>query len=343
MKRVSPPLLDKASVTQKGAVLLGKHLTCDAHDETRPLRIVSHAHADHLVGLDQSLRKCKKTLMTPATKDLIDVLRGPLLLMSGYVETLDYEKPFQYEDEKVTFFKADHILGAAQTLVEDAEGTRIVYTGDFRIDETPILEADVLVIEATYGDPSCKRLFTADVRSQLVSLVEKGLKQGPVYVFGYHGKLQEIMQILHEAAIKAPFITSEKVFHVSKVCEKHGMNLGRLMLPSEEETWQLLREDAPCVAFCHMNTSGKIGQGSFRIIVSGWEFNTPIRQTGSNQYIVALSDHSDYDGLMEYVRQSKPKQVITDSYRVGHAEVLAKQIREQLGLSAEAQPRQQGV
>ena len=336
---MSPPLSGKASVTQKGAILLGKHLTCDAHDETRPLRIVSHAHADHMMGLDQSLRKCEKILMTPATKDLIDVLRGPLLLMSGYVEALGYEKPFRYKDERITFFKADHILGAAQTLVEDAEGTRIVYTGDFRIDETPILEADVLVIEATYGDPSCKRQFTADVRSQLVSLVEKGLKQGPVYVFGYHGKLQEIMQILHEAAIKAPFVTSEKVFHVSKVCEKHGMNLGRLMLPSEEETWQLLREGAPCVAFYHMNTSGKIGQESFRIIVSGWEFNTPIRQTGSNQYIVALSDHSDYDGLMEYVRQSKPQQVITDSYRVGHAEILAKQIREQLGLSAEALPR----
>ena len=88
-----------------------------------------------------------------------------------------------------------------------------------------------------------------------------------------------------------------------------------------------------------MNTSGKIGQESFRIIVSGWEFNMPIRQTGSNKYIVALSDHSDYDGLMDYVRQSKPQQVITDSYRVGHAEILAKQIREQLGLSAEALPR----
>jgi len=329
----------KATITPRGAVLLGKHVACDAFDESKPLRVVTHAHADHMIGLQQSLRTCEKVLMTKPTKDLIDVLRGPLFLMGGFVETLEYGKTLQYEEECIKFFHADHILGAAQVLVEDVEGTRIVYTGDFRIDETPILDADFLVIEATYGSPACKRSFEEDVKELLVSLVKKGLNHGTVYVFGYHGKLQEVMQILHQADVKAPFVVPERVFHVSRVCEQHGMRLGRLMLSEEREAKELLERNSPCIAFYHMGSRSKAGLGHFRVCVSGWEFNSPCREIADNEYIIALSDHSDFDGLIEYVRRSKPKLVITDNFRIGHAETLAKEIQKRFKISAIALPK----
>ncbi|NWG10186.1 hypothetical protein HXY33_00280 [Candidatus Bathyarchaeota archaeon] len=329
----------KATVTQKGAVILGKYVACDAFDETKPLRVVTHAHADHMTGLRQSLNTSERVLMTKATKDLIDVLRGPLFLMSGFVETLDYGNAIQHEEERITLFRADHILGAAQILVEDAEGTRIVYTGDFRLEETPILDADILVIEATYGSPTCKRPFKKDIKNLFISTVEKGLKQGTVFIFGYHGKLQEAMQILHEANVKAPFIAPERVLQVSKVCEKHGMRLGRLMLSEEKEAKELFEKNLPCIAFCHMNTRNKIGQNSFRIYASGWEFNEPCREIADKEYIVALSDHSDFDELIEYVRHSKPTQVITENYRVGHAETLAREIQKRLKIPTTPLPK----
>lgn len=329
----------RAAITRRGAVLLGKHVACDAFDESRPLRVVTHAHADHMMSLRQSLRACEKVLMTLATKDLIDVLRGPLFLMGGFVETLDYGKIFRYGEERVTFFRADHILGAAQVVVEDAEGARILFTGDFRIEGTPVVDADVLVMEATYGSPACKRPFKKDVKDTLVSLVEKGLKQGPVYVFGYHGKIQEVMQILHETGVKAPFVVPERVFHVSKVCERHGMRLGRLMLSMEKEAKELLKRNSPCVAFYHMGSRRKVGLGGFRVCVSGWEFNSAVREVAENDYVVALSDHSDFDGLIEYVRRCRPRLVITDNFRVGHAKTLAREIRKRFGISALPLPR----
>ncbi|MGQ9545314.1 MAG: MBL fold metallo-hydrolase [Candidatus Bathycorpusculaceae bacterium] len=329
----------KATITPRGAILLGKYAVCDAFDETKPLRVVTHAHADHMMGLQKSLSTCEKVLMTKATKDLIDVMRGPLFLMEGFVEALDYGKPLHYEDECITFFHADHILGAAQVLVEDAEGTRIVYTGDFRVDKTPVLEADVLVIEATYGSPSCKRSFDISVEDLLVSVVEEGLSRGSVYVFGYHGKLQEVMQILHEAGVKAPFVAPERVLHVSRICEQHGMRIGRLMLSEEREARELLERNLPCVAFYHMNARGKFGGDVFRVVVSGWEFNSPLREISDKEYIIALSDHSDFDGLMEYVRRSRPKFVVTDNFRVGYAETLAREIRRRFGIGAVALPK----
>jgi putative mRNA 3-end processing factor len=332
-------LAANASVTQRGAVLLGKHVACDAFDECKPLRVVSHAHADHMVGLKQSLATCEKVLMTKATKDLIDVLRGSPLLAKGFVETMEYGQTIQYEDERLTLFKANHILGASQVLVEDSEGERIVFTGDFKIDGTPVLEADVLVMEATYGSPRCIRAFETAPEDLLVSLIQKGLKDGPVNIFGYHGKLQEIMQIVHDAGVQAPMLMSERIYHVSRVCEKHGMRLGRLFLTEEKEAREMLQKNSSCMVFHHMNSRGSLADDVFSIYVSGWEFNSPCREISDKEYVVALSDHSDFDGLTEYVERSKPKLVITDNHRVGHAETFAKQVYTRFGISAVALPK----
>ena len=332
----------RALVTKSGAVLLGDSVACDAFDGSRPLRIVTHAHADHLGGLRSSLKCCEKVLMTEATRDLAETLNDSLKLRSAPIETVEYGKVVKYGDEKITLVKADHILGAAQVMVEDAGGIRIAYTGDFRLDGTPVVECDVLVVEATYGSPSCRRSFDVDVRELLVSMIEKRLRGGTVYVFGYHGKLQEVMQILRDADVSVPFVMPERVYQVSKVCENHGMHLGGLSLSTDKEGHELLDGNLPCVAFYHMNTRNYVGLRNARICVSGWEFHSPCRQIGDREHLVALSDHSDFDGLIEYVRRSKAKQVITDNYRVSHGAVLAGEISRRLGVSAVALPRSNG-
>ena len=336
--KVQRQLFANAMVTQRGAVLLGDSVACDAFDESRPLRVVTHAHADHLGGLRTSLKTCEKVLMTKATRDLIKVIEGPDALSGGAVKTLEYGKPIKYGDERVTLVYADHIMGAAQVLVEDSSGARVVYTGDFRLDGTPVLECDTLVVEATYGTPSCKRSFNVDVRELLVSMVEKQLRDGTVYVFGYHGKLQEVMQILHNADVSVPFVMPERVFNLSKVCERHGMQLGCLTLSTREEAREMLNGNLPCVAFYHMNSRGTVGLGASRISVSGWEFQSACRQIGHKEHVIALSDHSDFDGLIEYVRRSKPERVITDNFR-SNGESLAREINKRLGIRAVAMPR----
>ena len=331
---------EKALVSQRGAVLLGDSVACDAFDEDKPLRVVTHAHADHLVGLRRSLKSCDKVLMTAATRDLIGVVNGSLPLDDGVVKLLDYGEPFEYGNERVTLLKADHILGAAQVLVENSEGSRVAYTGDFRVDGTePLMDCDTLVVEATYGSPWFKRAFKVDVKELLVSMVEEKLRQGTVYVFGYYGKLQEVMQILRRAHVCVPFVMPERVYHVSKICEVHGMQLGDFTLSTAKEGKELLDEDLPCVAFYHMNTRKKVGLNSSRICVSGWEFRSPCRQIGEREHLVALSDHSDFNGLLDYVKRSKPKRVVTDNYRVNHGATLAKEISKRLGIPAVAMPK----
>jgi hypothetical protein len=130
-----------------------------------------------------------------------------------------------------------------------------------------------------------------------------------VYVFGYHGKLQEVMQILHDADVEVPFVMPENVYHFSRVCEKHGMSFGELVLTSQREGKELLSKDLPCIAFYHMNQKNKAGLDNFRVCVSGWEFTSAIRRTGLKEYVVALSDHSDFDGLMELFLEAESSKI----------------------------------
>lgn len=329
----------KAAVTKRGAVLLGKHVACDGFNEARPLRVITHAHSDHLPGLRKSLKRCEAVIMTSATRDLINVLENPFSLVGENVRTLEYEEAFEYETEEMTLHYSDHILGAAQVLVEDEEGTRILYSGDFRIPYTPIIQTDVLVIEATYGNPYRVRPFQSEVKNVLVSLVEEAVKQGPVYLFGYHGKIQEVMQILHEARVGVPFVVPEKVFRVSSVCERYGMRFGRhLLLSSSEEAQSMLRHGDSFLAFYHMASRKHINDAAFRIYVSGWEFSSPCRMISSNECRVAMSGHSDFYGLLRYVEGSRPKMVITDNHRYGDAVVLAREIRRRLKIPAKPLP-----
>lgn len=327
-----------AEITSNGAILLGRYAACDAFDDSRPLRIVTHAHADHIMGLGRSLKVCEKILMTRATWELITVLKGRRFLLSGKVTALDYGDPYEYGQERLTLIPADHILGSAQVLVETAEGKRVAYTGDFRIDMTPIVPADVLVMEATYGGPWCQRPSNREVSEMLIDLVGKAIRNGPVTIFGYYGKLQEVMQLLNDSGVNVPFIMPEKIHQFSMIYAEHGMRLGKILCVESEEAMQLIKEGGSYVAFHHMNSRSKVHGEGLRIYVSGWMFSNAYRRLSENECLVALSDHSDFKGLLEYVRLSRPKKVVLDNYRMGHAEVLAREIQRQLGIPAMPMP-----
>lgn len=330
--------VEQACVTKTGAVLLGNYVACDAFDANRPLRVVTHAHGDHLGGLRKSIQCCEKVLMTPATRDLSEIVNPKFKLRNDNVLPLNYKESFKYNDETITLLQAAHIMGASQVLVETADDTRVVYTGDFKLEETPVINCDTLVIEATYGHPSCRRNFDVNINELLVSMIERRLRGGTVYVFGFYGKLQEVMQMLRKADVEVPFIMPDTVHKISQVCNTYGMNIGSLTLDTSGEGQELLNGNLPCVAFYHTNNRFKVGLKHSRICVSGWEFQNPCRQISEHEYLVALSDHSDFNSLIEYAKRSKAKQIITDNYRSNHGKALAAEITKRTGIPAIAQP-----
>ncbi len=319
-----------ASIAPNGAVLLGNTVTCDGHWNRR-LRVVTHAHSDHLWGLEESLQRCDQVISSPATVELVKILRG-----TGGLTPLPFGQPMEFNGERITLFEAGHILGSAQVLLERENGRRLLYTGDFCLHRTKVIQADTLVIEATYGHPEQVRKFKEELSQRMKELLERLLKSGPVHIFGYHGKLLEVLAMIKGFGLRVPILLPQRTFRLAQLGEKYGMKFPPY-LPSTSEEGKKAKA-GPHIVLYHTGAKRYIETRGYRITLSGWEFSHPWRQTAKRDYLVALSDHSDFEELMEYVQRSGPELVITDNYRVGDAPALASQIRKTLGIEAQAMP-----
>jgi putative mRNA 3-end processing factor len=326
--------LDDADITDNGAVLLGDNIVCDSH-HSRPVRIVSHSHSDHLIQIHDSVKYCEKVIATPVTKGIICVLRGEKT--ADLVTSLELETPFEYEGERIVLYPACHIPGSAQVLLETTKNLKILYTGDFRYPEVQIRNADILVTEATYGSAECVRDFSGEVEPAFTELVKKSLKDNSVYIFGYYGKVQEAVSILNDYDISAPILVPEKIFRILNICRSHGLKVKNYYFSGSEEGLEMRRSRH--IGVYHTGSAGKIGSGPIKIYLSGWQFDAPVKQTGKKEFRVALSDHSDFKQLLEYISRVNPSLVILDGYRARGASLFALEVNNRLGIRAVSRPR----
>ncbi|MCP2520367.1 MBL fold metallo-hydrolase [Candidatus Aminicenantes bacterium AC-335-B20] len=322
-------ILKIATIIQNGAVLIGKNVVCDAHVK-RPIRIVTHIHWDHLMGLERSLKECENVLMTPISFDLLEILRGKYLNQEGKIKTLDYKEEFSFKGEKIKFFPAGHIFGSALVLLETEKKIKILYTGDFKYPPAEPVKTDILITEATYGNPLNVRKFKYEVEKALIDLVKESLINQPVMIFGFHGKLQRMLTIFEREKLSVPILLPNKIYYMAKVCEKYNLKLGEYILVESEEGQRITKGKEPFLALFHSKSYNNIPSYGIKINLTGWEFEKPIKRAGENEWIVALSDHSDFEQLLDFIKECKPEFVITDNYRVGDAEALSKEIEKKL-------------
>jgi putative mRNA 3-end processing factor len=137
--------------------------------------LLSHSHLDHSGAIPIFYIQGKKPLYTNRLSSELNQL-----LISDFIHLSSYYLPFEYlelksmtqssrhvdfdteqkvGDIKFQFKNAGHIPGSVQTLIE-AEGKKILYTGDFNLINTRLLEGarmdykdlDAVMIESTYAN-----------------------------------------------------------------------------------------------------------------------------------------------------------------------------------------------
>jgi len=223
-----------ASVLPNGAITLGKSVVADSYDN-RPLRAVTHAHDDHTRYLARSVSYSLFIVATPITHEFLKVLG--FNIPSSKVLALDYDKPFRFEDDVVLLKPSRHIAGSAQVLVETKEGSA-AYTGDFKMPGTvPIEGLDVLVLDATYGSPHLSRKGTEwDALAALIEIIEKNSKDKAIWVYGFNGKLQEVMVELRIRGVKERFLADATTLKLAQIASKfYGVELGDVGIYTREE------------------------------------------------------------------------------------------------------------
>ena len=332
-------LLQKVSITFDGSILLGKHVACDSFQKGKALAVFTHIHTDHMIGFGSALGALgTDVLVSLPTRDLLVAREGKHLLRRTNFTALNWGSSRTHNEENVTLYPTEHILGSSQVLVEDKEGYRLVYTGDFDSNTQPI-EADVLVVDATYGT-LCRNYTESDLMEEMIGLLRGRLsREEPVYLFSRRCRTQRLMGALRGEGINVPFISPPQELKLVQVHEKYLGKVGDCLPADSMEAWEMMRREDPYVAFYPYGSRVLIAEKYLKIKATAYGSPFPLYMPKKNLYVVALSDHADFKGTLEYVKRSNPKLVITDGFRAEeNASLLAQALKKELNIKARMLP-----
>ena len=262
----------------------------------QPRGFISHAHVDHMAR--HELAYC-----TPATAALYQHRFGPRA-----THAMPYDEPLAWDECTLTTHPAGHVLGSAMLLVRGAEGS-VLYTGDFKLRPSATAEAaappraDVLIMESTYGQPRYRLPPREESIAHLVGIISRVLSDGrtPVVHAYVLGKAQEVTKILNSAGLRV--VQHPLVYAVSLVYQACGCDLGPL-----EECGACGPGDAVVVAPPRrQKAAALVGlKRPVSIGVTGWAIDPAWRWRLGVDYAVALSDHADFDELLECIERVEP-------------------------------------
>ncbi|AWR97337.1 MBL fold metallo-hydrolase [Acidianus sulfidivorans JP7] len=323
-------------ILRSGAILIGDNFTIDGHAD-RNFRVVTHFHSDHLLQLKKSIQSCIGIIATPPTLDVLQILDYDIPKRKRI--GINYNIPLKIENETIELYVADHIFGASQVVITNNRNERVGYTGDFKNPGkgTPILDVDTLVIDSTYGKPTFRRKFKNEIETLFADYVNDSLIYGPVRIYAYYGKIQEAMKVLRKNGITAPFIVDGKVKSITDVAIKYGLDIKDVFSSQDEEAKEIIK-DGWYIEFKHYNESKNRDYNFSNFILSGWEFNEPVRQLDRKTKLVAFSDHGDFDDTIYYIDSSPASLIIVDGGRKGYSKELAEYVRKYLKRKAISLP-----
>jgi DNA ligase-1 len=302
----------------RGISLVGHDLWLDPLT-VRDLAFVSHAHTDHT-------RRHRTAVMTTATLDLLTAdrrPRGTRLLALG--------EAYAHGDATLSLHDAGHMLGSAQLVFEHG-GCRLLYTGDLKLrrgrglPDTVIPLAEVVVIESTYGKPHFRFPDPDTVAEVVARWCRKALDAGvtPVLLAHALGKSQELMVALAPFGLR--FALEERCVPFAVAYEVAGVALPD-WVPLEDEPGERVVVAPPT------------GKDAIRrldryrtALVSGWAQDASFWRVFGADVAFPLSDHCDFDELLEVVRRSGADKVYTVH---GFPEDFARHLRKR-GVRAHA-------
>ena len=267
---------------------------------------VSHAHADHIAAHDE-------VMLTGATslfmRTRLPGKRREHILNFG--ERMEFQ--FEHESFHLTALPAGHILGSAMAFIE-WRGETLLYTGDFKLRPSLAAEppetrrADTLIMETTFGLPRYQFPPGQTVRGDIAKFCRDALADGetPVLYAYSLGKSQEILRGLAEEGL--PIQLHRHVRKMTKLYEKLGMNF-----PAHDAfDAETARGKIIIAPPNSLKTMQKVSLGKIRTAaITGWAMDSSCRYRSGTMEAFPLSDHADYDGLQELVKQVQPKKVFT--------------------------------
>ncbi len=294
----------------------GQRIALDSSESS--VCFVSHAHSDHTQALKARGKKF--------------VASSETLALAGYNANGNcIETPAVLDEVEVKLFNSGHVLGSTQLRAEH-DGKVFAYTGDFKLRDglttkkAEVVECDTLLIEGTYGEAGTVFPERARVFDEMKKWVESRMNEGSVLLGGYSiGKAQELVKFLNDYCGMAP-IVGGRIEEACGVYEKFGVKLDWVSAASEEG------EELKKKNFVSILPHHQVGRELACKLASVYEkkISTALATGWANKRmfdvdeVFPISDHADFEEILEYVEESKAKEVICCH---GNEDNLSRELR----------------
>ncbi|MDH3619104.1 MAG: exonuclease [Nitrosopumilus sp.] len=283
------------------------------------INFVSHAHMDHLPSRNGG------TILASIETNEIANLRG--FKMQNHVEEID----------DYSLIDSGHILGSKGLLFDD-----IFYTGDICTRDRGFLsgakvpKCKTLITECTFGLSEFVFPKLDEIKKQVNELISDFYSKGvPVILMGYQlGKAQTITQIFGHWS---PIYFHDSVKKMNDLHQKLGMPLIEGMGHSEAQNMGFLDKKPWIMVAPMMSAKNKFLQemkskyGAVTVGFSGWAQST-FPYARRTDYSIPMSDHCDFEELVQMVKLSGAEKVYTIH---GFVEEFASHLRK-IGIQAQA-------
>lgn len=258
--------------------------------------VITHAHADHAISGNNEV------YCTRATATIMQ-LRYDRTAAKVF-NIVGYNEPFTIGDVKITFISAGHMLGSAQVLME-YDGTRYLYTGDYKLQPDATCEpiewvtTDVLITESTFADP-------AVIHPDPVEEIKKINDIKSNILLGAYGlgKSQRLINLITAHAPQKKILIHHRIMPINAIYEKMGFSPGKYQMYGRK----LMKVQDEFVYIVPPFTFDSYirATGVKRLFASGWK-NLQVNQ----QDTLFISDHVDWNDILETITRTQPKQVWT--------------------------------
>lgn len=322
-------------VSSSGAIILGNLISCDGFHRDFKVRVQTHVHLDHMDSFHTS-KGLQDIYMSEPTRNLLISEFNAELPYRNNICVLEMGHPHTIADQQVTLFRSEHMLGSVQVAVQLLDGRRLGYSGDFQWPLSEVIQVNALVVDSTYGSPERKREYTQEeAEMRFLELALATLKRGPVHIKAHRGTLQRALQVI-TGQVDCSLLGSARLCAEAHVYRAHGYAIAPICPVTSAEGRDILK-GGRFFRFYGMGDQFpvEIGAGS-TITLSAYmaKREDPVMEYSECSFSVALSNHADFNGTLEYVRASGARYVVTDNWRGGHAAELAQEITRHLGIPA---------
>ena len=322
-------------VMPSGAVILGPDVVCDGFVRAATARVQTHVHVDHMHRFETS-KGCQQIIASEPTLSLLIAEYDADLPFRSNIRPLEDFQRHRVGNSEVSLVSSGHMLGAVQVVAQLQDGMRLGYSGDFQWPLDHAIQVDALVLDSTYGLPNNVREFSqGQCEEQFVELVRRLIASGPVHIKAHRGTLQRAIQIISDE-IGCPVVGSHRLSREVAVYRKFGYTIEPLFVHPSVEANSLLMDGYYVRVYGTGDQSPVDLRSGSKIVLSAYftRPDKPIVEYSDRAYGVAMSNHADFEGTINYVRATNARFVVTDNTRGGKGYQLAGAIKQRLGIEA---------